>query len=138
MLSWAEVNTILAHVTYKPGWFVKLVEGTQCHDLAAPLNLSDWWLQVGALVPNSRQQVQAGGHADVTEIGWRVPIHDMDRIDKDTFINFVYHTVFSLEVHEVGEWFAFDGVLLKDPHTNKKIPAPPAKYPAHVNTMVDL
>lgn len=138
-LSWDDVNTIVEHTTYKPGWWVTLVPGRERFDAAKPHLTSDYWLHVGAHVPNSRLIAPLGKVADVIEVGWSVPIRNFDRMDEEHLLAFIRHTILGLETHEMDEWFAHAGRRVMDPHTGQPEPAPLRSVPPKVDLhRVDL
>lgn len=100
MLTIAEIQDLLSHVTYKPGWAISIREG--------------WWEGVHLTI---QAKVANGYSPDTTvdlDVHTKVPPVAMR--DWDHFTEFLQWRLIRLEVHECMEFLHFDGRPIFDPH----------------------
>lgn len=100
MLSIAEIQNLLTHVSYKPGWLIEVREG--------------WW-EGPHLIIHAR--VANGYSPDTTvdlDVHSKIPPTAMR--DWDHFTEFLMWRIQRLEIHEAMEFLHFDGRPIFDPH----------------------
>lgn len=113
------LKELLTHVTYKPGWSLRVVEEKDFFPVGRgpsydPSNIyiMATWTVKDVDYPDK----------DIA-LTWREPIHiwDADNVsDKDLIEHFIFKTIYKAEQHEMHEWFKIDGFCIFDPHPEKK------------------
>lgn len=101
-----EVWEILQKISYKPGWSFDFEES------------SFRTITVAATVKNSRDNPLW------EELTMRMSVPFDPRMTKKEFLFQVMRIVAEIELHEVQEFFRYDGKVIFDPHTIPYVPAP--------------
>lgn len=114
-LSWADVRSIIDSVTYKPGWSISMVASNTREDGARSFE-SPYMLNIQARVHDSRQADPHDPQRASVGIAWSEEIPYAVLHTSDEVLSHIRHVIDGLERHERDEWFAVDGVLVKDPH----------------------
>lgn len=104
-----ELNEVMAEVTYKPGWTLDL--GQENWGVVLTMRMT---------VPDSTTYAH-----EPVEVVSRSPVDLwwLSRLDRDQFLNWLFHEIMRMERHEAQEWFRFAGELVDDPHASEKIRA---------------
>lgn len=104
-MTFQELENLISRITYKRG-FQFNVERDQSRAICY-IRLTAW------VTPSNRPNTE--------EI---IPIVQMSALDEyalskmsmDSVLQFISHSLFSLEKHELNEWFKIDGKHVEDPH----------------------
>ena len=98
-LTFLQAQALVAHVTYKPGWTIRL---TPVSDGQAELYVeSPTWLSVVGT-----QKVSLH----------RTSIIDLEVVTEERLTRLVEYELGVLERHEMREWLRLDGVCVSQPH----------------------
>lgn len=105
------VRSVLQKVTYKPGWVITAFDHRTIQE---PKN--DFFSFHLCLQPDivSGRQTEIAHHSSLS-------IFDLANMKDDQVITyFVTNAIRDMEMHEMDEWFKFDGFHVRDPHPEKK------------------
>ena len=108
MLSYESLAELVSRISYKPGWSFKLGRD------GAVFQCDTYTLFIQAQVPDSRDPEQ------IVEFVMKRMVPEYLH-DEDMFLKWVKHTLTEAEVHEMREFFRFDGELVDDPHKAVKV-----------------
>lgn len=116
MLQWLRAE--LARYRYKPNVRVEVYEDVSTNRWADRIALV---LKLTAWVEDSRG---GGTYVEVTSLlvldGWRLDVEEPER--RRVFREMLHGQLQSLELHELDEWFRYDGELVNDPHAPRAKP----------------
>lgn len=107
------LDQIIRDCTYKPGWSFDYEPGVHP------------FLLITARVPNSR------GPGEIEFTIKRLIPDDTRTLSAAQVCNWVKTMVIEAEVHEVREFFMYQGVVVDDPHQLRIIPPPDIKRDVH-------
>jgi hypothetical protein len=104
MMHLEQAQAIVARVTYKPGWKIKLITSPSRGDYA--------FLYVSATFPDVQHpDTPILVARDVAITGIEIEIWT-----EQMLLRRCYDVICSLEVHEASEWFKVDGVAILNEH----------------------
>lgn len=106
----ARLRDILAQITYKPGWVIKL----EANNEFFPKGKIEYGIRVIAKSPNADDPTQVA----YINTGSTLPDWMLDAPETDV-VEWVYKTVATLEAHEQAEFFRYRGKHHVDPHPDR-------------------
>ena len=101
MLKPTTLAELVSRISYKPGWTFELRQDRIIEDYA--------WLEIKAQVRDSRNLEQTVEFVMKRTVPEYLTTPSM-------FLKWVAYTLREAEIHEMREFFRFDGELVDDPH----------------------
>lgn len=110
------VRRILGKVTYKPGWLITAFDHRQMHpnknESHSFYDMNRIYLRVLCMQPDTitGRNMEIVNHTSLS-------VFDLSNLKDEQVVEyFITRAIREMELHEMDEWFKYDGTHVRDPH----------------------
>jgi hypothetical protein len=111
------LQQLLKKVSYKPGYILNVQRLPETGDHL-------YQFQPNAIfqfsILHSEPDSNDPSTINMYSFGARLSNHQLEGMPDVRILQWIYHQLVQREVHEVKEWFKFDGINVYEPHPNKQ------------------